>query len=617
MNSSSALRVAGRGARRRPRSQSSASTPAEARPGPPSSASGSASTRSRSAANRSHVAGVAELGRDPQRREHRARRRSRTGCRARPTPAAVRPGRPGARRPSTRSSPGSRRRCMHTVTPFQSLVDAGRHRASDPAAGSTGRTPRPVAVMAQRRDEIARAELPSRRRPPSATHALVAVEAEVGDRGRGLRVAPVLEVAPGRDVGRRARPVGAERDAVRDRRAGRRPAARPRCGRSSRRSSRRAASAIRNDEKYGSSWSCSPLPPWPWVSRSVGHAGRAPRRRCAPARARAGRGPCRGARAARPCAIVDRPDLLVADRDAVLVDAVLDAPQPRRAGSRAARARRRPAASRYCVCSVPPAGAAVEALDDLRLVRAAGRSSWRTASRSAPTTHSVSHIGDQPGAASSAARWRGGERLAGRALDERVPAQRRDPGAKNSSTSSAPAAGRSTIPPARVAQRRLELRRDELPVQVVLVVDGREREVDLRGPVGRVATVGPREQLEALDEVPPAARVVGVGIGVQPALEVRHHEHPAGEGEQRRAAGDRRAAGRARRGRRRSTPATAPQPLDVAHEPAEEHRDALGGERVHACAAATAGRGRPACRRARGRTRAASSRPSTRTGRCC
>ena len=107
-------------------------------------------------------------------------------------------------------------------------------------------------------------------------------------------------------------------------------------------------------------------------------------------------------------------------------------------------------------------------------------------------------------------------------------------------------------------ERRLELRGDELPVEVVLVVDGRDGEVDLRRPVGRVPAVGATHPLELLDEVPPARVVVGVGIGVEPTLEVRHDEHPAGEHEQRPLAVPRRGGRRAprrrpRRSRRRSS----------------------------------------------------------------
>ena len=117
-------------------------------------------------------------------------------------------------------------------------------------------------------------------------------------------------------------------------------------------------------------------------------------------------------------------------------------------------------------------------------------------------------------------------------VDQLVPAQRR---AGREHVVAEQRAGRGAVDEAAgaVAQRRVELRREQLAVEVVLVVDGRGREVDLRRPVGRVAAVGPVQQLVLLDEVPPERVEVGVGIGVEAALEVRHHQHPAGEHEER------------------------------------------------------------------------------------
>ena len=144
-----------------------------------------------------------------------------------------------------------------------------------------------------------------------------------------VRRAPVVEVGAGLDVGRRQRPVGRERDAIRDRRTvadrARRPRARAglehpaaaRVGDQERREVRlvvvvlaAAALAVLGERARSSR--------------------RARRRRCAP-RSR----PSRTRSMPRSPAvwrrrIVDRPDPLVADRDAVLVDAVLDAPEPRR-----------------------------------------------------------------------------------------------------------------------------------------------------------------------------------------------------------------------------------------------------------------------------------------------
>ncbi len=85
-----------------------------------------------------------------------------------------------------------------------------------------------------------------------------------------------------------------------------------------------------------------------------------------------------------------------------------------------------------------------------------------------------------------------------------------------------------------VVERGLELGGEQLPVQVVLVVDGHDREMNLRGPVGLVPAHGPVDLLVALDEVPPDGVEVGVGIRVQLAFEVRDDEHPPREHQQRR-----------------------------------------------------------------------------------
>ena len=131
------------------------------------------------------------------------------------------------------------------------------------------------------------------------------------------------------------------------------------------------------------------------------------------------------------------------------------------------------------------------------------------------------------------------------------------------------------------AERRRELRRDHLAEQVVVVVDGRGRDVDLGGPVGRVAAVGPAHELEALDEIPPPRVVVGVGVGVEAALEVRHHEHPAGEDRAGTRGSRPRSRGASSATVAAGSPATLLQPLGIAHEPAAPHRDALGEAEVH------------------------------------
>ncbi len=112
-----------------------------------------------------------------------------------------------------------------------------------------------------------------------------------------------------------------------------------------------------------------------------------------------------------------------------------------------------------------------------------------------------------------------------------------------------------------------------------MVVHGRHGEVDLRRPVRRVPPVRTPYPLEPLDQVPPARVVVGVGVGIEAALEVRHDEHPPCEDEQRRSSclGE---AGRERVDVGRADPGDRGQPAGSAREASEQHGDALGRERV-------------------------------------
>ena len=75
---------------------------------------------------------------------------------------------------------------------------------------------------------------------------------------------------------------------------------------------------------------------------------------------------------------------------------------------------------------------------------------------------------------------------------------------------------------------------------------------------GACAAVGPADELEALDEVPPARVVIGVGVGVEAALEVRHHEHPAGEDQAGTRGSRRRSRGASSSTVAAGTPAIAP-----------------------------------------------------------
>ena len=117
-------------------------------------------------------------------------------------------------------------------------------------------------------------------------------------------------------------------------------------------------------------------------------------------------------------------------------------------------------------------------------------------------------------------------------------------------------------------------------VEIGVVVDRRDGDVDLRGPVRRIAPVGRRDALVTRHELPPDRVEIGLGIGVQRALELVHHQHPACEDEQLGGAGRREARPRARRPRR----VDAEHPLQpLAHRPASAPNriaDALGDDEM-------------------------------------
>jgi len=121
----------------------------------------------------------------------------------------------------------------------------------------------------------------------------------------------------------------------------------------------------------------------------------------------------------------------------------------------------------------------------------------------------------------------------------------------------------------------LKLRRGQLAQQVVLVVDRREGQVELRGPVGR-ATAGRRsDQLESLDDLPPELVEVLFRVAVELALEVHHDQAPAYEHEHREPLmlGEK---GQERVERRGVGLRNGPQPARVGREASEQHRDRLG-----------------------------------------
>ncbi len=176
---------------------------------------------------------------------------------------------------------------------------------------------------------------------------------------------------------------------------------------------------------------------------------------------------------------------------------------------------------------------------------------------------------------------RGGERLAGRARRRDRPTAATRPGAKTSSTRSRAGGGlgRRARRRARRASRRAATRTAprrgssgsrRAPRRGGSSPPSRARAGRRAGaPAGSRSTRSHQQRVE-----------VGVGIGVEAALEVRHHEHPAGEHEQRGAPCLReRGRERVDVGVRRS-PATSASQRGIAREPAEQHRDALGGERV-------------------------------------
>ena len=175
---------------------------------------------------------------------------------------------------------------------------------------------------------------------------------------------------------------------------------------------------------------------------------------------------------------------------------------------------------------------------------------------------------------------RGIQRFAGRGFDEGVPAQARA-GGEDFALEVVADSGRRDQGFVAAGDGFVQvvehLRREHFAEEVVVVVDGREGEVELRGPVGaRRAIVGRGDVLEAGDEFPPGGIEVGGGVGgVEGTLEVRHHEAPTSEDEElrglflRRRRGDRaRLAGRDAR--------IGAEPGGVAREASDQHRDRLG-----------------------------------------
>ena len=95
----------------------------------------------------------------------------------------------------------------------------------------------------------------------------------------------------------------------------------------------------------------------------------------------------------------------------------------------------------------------------------------------------------------------------------------------------------------------IKLRSEQFAQQVVVVITGVEGDVDLGGPVGLIAAGGHLQQLVFLDEFPPAAVEVLVGIFIHALFEAEHHLGPAAENHLLQAQGV--AAGRGRYARPR------------------------------------------------------------------
>src|SRR5215210_7595851 len=75
-----------------------------------------------------------------------------------------------------------------------------------------------------------------------------------------------------------------------------------------------------------------------------------------------------------------------------------------------------------------------------------------------------------------------------------------------------------------------QLSSNEVSEHVVVVVDRRDRNVDLSGPVRLVPIGWALHQLELLDKIPPQfVQVVAVGVGAEVPLEVEHHKRQSGE----------------------------------------------------------------------------------------
>ena len=148
------------------------------------------------------------------------------------------------------------------------------------------------------------------------------------------------------------------------------------------------ASAMRNDEKYGSSRAVLAAAALAVLVERGGDHGERVVGVAAPFEAEAHEVHAEQA-GGLGVRVVDGPDLLVADRDAVLVDAVLDAPQPRRVRADE-RVRARVGDRRYCVSSAPPASRA--ACASTTCASSGGRSEFFANTMPAPVrTHSVSH----------------------------------------------------------------------------------------------------------------------------------------------------------------------------------------------------------------------------------
>src|SRR4051812_29945377 len=162
---------------------------------------------------------------------------------------------------------------------------------------------------------------------------------------------------------------------------------------------------------------------------------------------------------------------------------------PRRwLGVRASTATRAPSAASSSAVArptprVPPATTVARPFKPRSITLVDSVAASRPSGRASTASPSARSLGGQ-----LAGEVGGRERLAGGPGHQLVPAPRR-PGREHLTAKELTSGALVDEPVGARHERRVELRREQLAVEVVLVVDGRGGEVDLGGPVGRVTVV--------------------------------------------------------------------------------------------------------------------------------